>query len=148
MLPAHTKIPVRVTQTISSHDAVTESKFAFVVAQDVLVNGVVAVPKCTAGVGTITLAGKHGINGHEGDLHLRFDTLTDGSGVELDPAEQQFAGKQRKALAFMTSRWINGDDVEVTPSQTLYVSVAADTAVPTGITPPACPALPAPSASP
>ena len=140
------KIPVHLTSVLSSHDAQTGQKFSFIVADDVLSGGVVVIPKCTAGSGTVLLAGKHGINGHEGNLHLRFDALTqaDGTVIALDPKEQDFAGKDRKALAFFTTRWLNGDDVEVKPDQVLEVTAAGDTPhMPA--TPPACPV---PSATP
>lgn len=134
------KIPVHLTSLLSSHDAQTGQKFSFVVAEDVTSGGAVVIDKCTAGTGTVLLAGKHGINGHEGDLHLRFDSLTepDGTIVPLDPTEQDFAGKDRKALSFFTTRWINGDDVEIKTDQVLEVSMVGDTPH-APATPPSCP---------
>lgn len=131
---------------LSSHDAQTGQKFSFIVDQDVVSGGTIVIPRCTTGTGTVTLAGKHGINGHEGDLHLRFDALTpDGSAaVPLDKTELQFAGKERKSLAFFTTRWINGDDVEVKPTEVLTVTTASDVsgALPA---PAACPMSPVPA---
>lgn len=147
-IPAHTKIPIHLTQMLSSHDAQTGQKFGFVVDQDVVVDGVTLLPKCTPGSGTITLAGKHGINGHEGDLHLRFDTLTapDRTSIVLVSDEQEFAGTNRKALAFMTSRWINGDDVEVRTDRVMTVEVASDAMIDANRVAPECPPLPTASA--
>lgn len=134
VIPAGTKVPLHISQPISSHDAHTGQTFTFYVAQDVLVNGTVVIPRCAAGAGTVTLAGKHGINGHEGNLRLRFDTVTasDGSSVALTRDEQAFNGKNRKALAFFTTRWINGDDVVVKPDTQLTAVVAKDTALVSG----------------
>jgi hypothetical protein len=148
-IPAKTAVVVRLVSMLSSHDAQTGQKFAFYVAKDVVENGVVVIPACTAGSGTVTLAGKHGINGHEGDLHLRFDTITesDGTAIALDPTEQDFAGKDRKALAFFTTRYLVGDDIEVKPTTDLTVKTAVDASVQPDVAPPACPA-PAPSAIP
>ncbi len=148
-LAAQTQIKIHVNSLLSSHDAETGQKFSFVVDQDVLSNGVVAIARCTSGTGTITLAGKHGINGHEGNLHLRFDALTPASGVAipLDPTEQEFNGHQRKAMAFFTTRWINGDDVEVKPDQIITVALASNTAITPVSQTQACP-VPSPSAAP
>jgi hypothetical protein len=148
VIPAGTKIPIHVTQTISSHDAKTGQTFTFYVDQDVVVSGSVVIPRCAAGIGTVTLAGKHGINGHEGNLRLRFDKVmaADGSPVALAPDEQAFNGKNRKALSFFTTRWINGDDVEVKPDKDLFATVAKDTTLTAGNDP--APVCPAPSASP
>ena len=150
LLPARTPVKVHVVSMLSSHDAQTGEKFTFVVDEDVLSGGLVVIPRCTEGTGTITLAGKHGINGHEGDLHLRFDALTpdDAPAIPLDKTELQFEGKQRKSLAFFTTRWINGDDVEVPPSQVLTVTLAGDTALAApSHAAPVCPAI-APTSAP
>ncbi len=128
VIPAGTKIPLRLAELISSHDAHTGQTFTFYVDQDVVVNGNVVIPHCAAGSGTVTLAGAHGINGHEGNLRLRFDTVTaaDGSSLSLTTDEQAFNGTSRKALAFFTTRWINGDDVEVKPDKVLFATIAKD----------------------
>lgn len=148
VIPAGTKVPLHLTAMISSHDAHTGQTFTFYVDQDVLVNGNVAISRCAAGSGTVTLAGKHGINGHEGNLRLRFDTVTaaDGSTLTLTTDEQAFNGKNRKALSFFTTRWINGDDVEVKPDKELFATVAKDTTLTASHDP--APACPAPDASP
>lgn len=147
-IPAGTKVPLHLTQMLSSHDAQTGQTFTFYVDQDVVVNGNIVIAKCAAGTGTVTLAGKHGINGHEGNLHLRFDKVTaaDGSPVALTADEQDFNGKNRKALSFFTTRWINGDDVEVKTDKDLFATVAKDT--PLGASHDPVPACPAPAASP
>jgi hypothetical protein len=148
-LAGQTQVKVRLTSMLSSHDAETGQKFSFVVDQDVLSNGTVAIARCTTGTGTITLAGKHGINGHEGNLHLRFDALTPSNGVSipLDQTEQEFNGHQRKAMAFFTTRWINGDDVEVKTDQILTVALASNTAITPVTQAPTCPVI-APPATP
>jgi hypothetical protein len=150
VIPAGTKIPLHLTQTISSHDAHTGQTFTFYVDQDVVVNGTVVIPQCSAGTGTVTLAGRHGINGHEGNLRLRFDQVmaADGSAINLTTDEQAFNGKNRKALSFFTTRWINGDDVDVKPDKDLTAIVAKDATLGTSRIPvPACPA-PSPSPTP
>jgi hypothetical protein len=145
-LNAKTVIPVHLVSMLSSHDATTGQRFSFVVAKNVVENGVVIVPACTLGSGTVTLAGKHGINGHEGDLHLRFDTITtpDGTQIALDPTEQDFEGQNRKALAFFTTRYIVGNDVEIKPDVDLTVKVVSDTSVYPG----GSPVCPTPSVTP
>ncbi len=147
-LAAKTVIAVRLVSTISSHDATTGEKFTFVVAKDVVEDGVVVIPACTLGSGTVTLAGKHGPNGHEGDLHLRFDTISmaDGTSIALDPTEHDFAGQNKRMLAFLTDApSVVGNDVEVKPDAVLAVNVASNATVHPGGTVPACPM---PSASP
>lgn len=130
VIPAGTKIPLHLAQTISSHDANTGQKFTFYVDQDVVVKGTVVVAHCAAGSGTITLAGHHGINGHEGNLRLRFDTVTasDGSTVALATDQQAFNGKGRKLVAALSlpMHLLNGDDVEVKPDKVLTATVAKD----------------------
>lgn len=135
-VPAATKITVHLTKTISSHDAQSGEKFAFVVDNDVTISGNTAIGRCASGSGTIVFSGKHGINGHEGNLHLRFDSVNalDGTTIALNPTEQQFNGKDRKTEAFLVSRWINGDDVEVRPDQAFTVTLAADATVKGGVT--------------
>lgn len=147
VIPAGTKVPLRLAAMISSHDAHTGQTFTFYVDQDVAVNGNVVIPHCAAGSGTVTLAGSHGINGHEGNLRFRFDSVTaaDGSTVPLATDEQAFNGKQRKALAFFTTRWINGDDVEVKPDEVLTATVAKDATL--GATHDPAPACPTPTAA-
>lgn len=149
-IAAATKIPLHLTKMISSHDAASGDKFSFMVDQDVAVNGVTIIARCTVGSGTVAFSGKHGINGHEGNLHLRFDSVPaiDGTMVALSPTEQQFNGKDRKVEAALVSRWINGDDVEVPPTQPSFAEVAVDTAIKGAATAASAPACPAPSAAP
>ncbi len=53
----------------------------------------------------------------------------DGSTIALTTDEQIFNGTQRKAMAFMMSRWINGDDVEVKPDRVLTATVGKDAVI-------------------
>lgn len=150
MIQAGTKVPLHLATTISSHDARTGQTFTFYVDKDVVIGGTTVIARCSAGSGTVMLAGKHGINGHEGNLRLRFDTVqaVDGSTVPLSGDEQSFNGTQRKAMAFFVSRWINGDDVEVKPDHVLTATVAKEVVLKASDPPaPVCP-TPAPSASP
>ena len=148
-IPAGTKVPLRLASMLSSHDAHTGQTFTFYVAQDVTVDGTVVIPRCSAGSGTITLAGRHGINGHEGNLRLRFDTVTDadGSTVNLATDEEAFNGTQRKTMAFFVSRWINGDDVEVKPDQILTATIAKHTPLGVARVPAAACTSPEPAAT-
>jgi hypothetical protein len=148
--PAGTKVPVHLGALMSSHDVRTGQAFTFYADQDVTIQGMVVIPRCALGTGTVTLAGTHGINGHEGNLRLKFDSLAaaDGSRVPLIADEQSFNGKNRKTEAFLVSRWINGDEAEIKPDAVLSVVVAQSAAIGAATASPAVCPTPAPVPSP
>ncbi len=151
VIPAGTTITVHLVKMLSSHDEQTGEPFAFDAVTGANVGGIAVVAQCAVGAGVVALAGKHGINGHEGDLHLRFDSLQgiDGTTIALKQDEQTFEGKNQKAAAFFMSRWINGNDVELHTDKDLIVITAADVTIDPSksLAAPVCP-TPAPTPTP
>jgi hypothetical protein len=109
-----TIVKLHLAEPASSNRVQTGDSVALVVAEDVSRDGKVIIAKGSPAVGKVQLAGIAGMNGHEGNLKIAavsVRTVTNevvplGGTVSSD-------GKQRKALAFMASRWIRGDDVTI-----------------------------------
>lgn len=109
-----TIVKLHLAEPASSNRVQTGDSVALVVAEDVSRDGKVIIAKGSPAVGKVQLAGIAGMNGHEGNLKISAvsvrttanDLVPLGGTVTSD-------GKQRKALAFMASRWIRGDDVTI-----------------------------------
>ena len=71
-VPVGTKIPLVLSESLDSQVANTGQKFALAVSEDVVVDGVVVVPKGAAAQGTVLFARKKGA-GRSGALDLRVD---------------------------------------------------------------------------
>jgi hypothetical protein len=156
--PAATIVPgtivkVHLQQAISSNRVRTGDAIALIVAEDVQIDGKTVIAKDTPAVGRVDLAGIAGINGHEGNLKIVAVSTRGVSGQNIPLAGRVEAdGKQRKALAFFTTRWIRGDDVSIAPETVFNALVideatAAANAAAAAATAPA-PAVPAASPAP
>jgi hypothetical protein len=130
VLLAHSWVPVRLMEPLSSHTVQTGQPFNFIVSRDVRAGGVTVIPRCTKGVGIVLKARRRRITGTQGDLRLRFEVLqpADGTTVALDPIEARFVGKDR-TLTVPTDR-------------TLFVYVADDTYPPAVAPAPCAPRAP------
>jgi hypothetical protein len=123
-----TVVKVHLQQAISSNRIRTGEPVALIVAEDVLIDGKIVIAKDTPAVGRVDLAGTAGINGHEGNLKIVAVSTRTVSGENVPLAGRVEAdGKQRKALAFFTTRWIRGDDVSIA-SETVFNALVIDEA--------------------
>ena len=145
-----TVVKVHLQQAASSNRTRTGEPVALVVAEDVQVDGKTVIAKDTPAVGRVDLAGIAGINGHEGNLKIVAVSTRTVSGQTVPLAGRVEAdGKQRKALAFFTTRWIRGDDVSIA-AETVFNALVIDeaTAAANAAAAPPAPAAAAPAASP
>ena len=131
VIPANTKITVRLTSRLSSNTQLTGQSFGFFVDRDVQVSGS-KIPQCTPGTGTITFAERAGGKGKEGTLRLVFDALNlpDGTMLVLKKNEQQFKGKDQRGKAarrLLFANSVSGYDVTIAPDQEFDVEAAKDT---------------------
>ena len=75
-IPAGTTFAVRLLDRISSINSRAGDVFRVEVVEDVVVDGVVAIPVGSVGQGRVTVAQKSGSLGRGGDLGFRFDFVT------------------------------------------------------------------------
>jgi hypothetical protein len=123
-----TVVKVHLQQALSSNRTRTGDPVALVVAEDVLIDGKTVIAKDTPAVGRVDLAGIAGINGHEGNLKIVAVSTRGVAGQNIPLAGRIEAdGKQRKALAFFTTRWIRGDDVSIA-AETVFDALVIDAA--------------------
>ena len=123
-----TVVKVHLQQAMSSNRTRTGEPVALVVAEDVLIDGKTVIAKDTPAVGRVDLAGIAGINGHEGNLKIVAVSTRGVAGQSVPLAGRIEAdGKQRKALAFFTTRWIRGDDVSIA-AETVFDALVIDVA--------------------
>lgn len=110
IVPTGTRLTVSVSAPILSNVAKTGDAFAFIADQDLVIDGKTIIQKGAAGKGTVVFAGAAGGHGHEGDLHLRFDTIA----TTLDTpmtigTEVEFNGKKQKTLGKLSGvTWFTG----------------------------------------
>lgn len=147
VVPAGTHLSLSVTAPLASNVAKAGDAFAYVIDDDLIVNGVVVVRKGATGGGTVTFAGAAGSHGQEGNLHLRFETLPTTLGnampvnteLEIDGKKQKLLGKL-SGVTWMTGfgQAVRGGQAVVTPADVLDVVLAT----------PACIAAPSGTACP
>jgi hypothetical protein len=138
-IPEGTVVKVHLAQAASSNRVRTGDSIALVIAEDVSSGGKVVIAKDAPAVGKVQLAGIAGMNGHEGNLKIvAVSTRTIAGELVSLGGSISSDGKQRKALAFMASRWIRGDDVTIAPETVFEAHVGTEEAA----------ASPAPSPSP
>jgi len=83
-LPSGTEVLLVLTETVTSEKAHVRDVIHFKVSNDVLVNGVVVVPKGTSAEGLVTVAHPRGSMGRPGDLAISVTRLKlSGGGVRL-----------------------------------------------------------------
>jgi ABC-type phosphate/phosphonate transport system substrate-binding protein len=150
-----TVVKVHLQQATSSNRVRTGDPIALIVAEDVQIDGKTVIAKDTPAVGRVDLAGIAGINGHEGNLKIVAVSTRGVAGQTIPLAGRVEAdGKQRKALAFFTTRWIRGDDVSIA-AETVFnalvideATASANAAAAAANAPPPAPAAPAASPAP
>jgi len=121
-IPEGTIVKVHLAESTSSNCVLTGDSVALVVAEDVSSGGKIVIAKDAPAIGKVQLAGIAGMNGHEGNLKIVAVSTRTTSGEFVPLGGSVTAdGKQRKALAFVASRWIRGDDVTIA-SDTIFES--------------------------
>ena len=132
-LPPGTPLQVKLSEALSSNGSKTGQVFAFTMATPVTVEGRVVVEAGAKGKGTVVLAGHAGGSGHEGDLKLRFNSVSAAGGGML-PLAADFTteGHKRKTAALLSGfipfvgmgapYLIRGDDIEIKAGTVLKVS--------------------------
>lgn len=149
-VPAGTNLPISLTASIVSNKANTGDAFTFVADDDVVINGVIVVRKHALGNGTVVLAGAAGGHGHEGNLHLRFDTIVTAWGAPMNVGrEVNFEGKNQKLLGRVSGlTWftgfgqaVRGGQAGVDDKEIITLVLPADVCIsPPGAVP--CPVVP------
>ena len=101
VVAAGTAVPVHVVGTVSSSSAKAGDVFQIQVADDVVVNGMIAFRKDAGGEGHIVGSDSAGGNGHSGALSLAFDYVyaADGGRVQLSASPQKEAEEDRKGAS-------------------------------------------------
>ena len=95
-----TPIPIRTTENLSSHDAVTGGTIDFEVMEDIYVNDVLVVKKGSPAIGTITDAQHKKTMGRQGKLDITIDyvRLLNGEKAQLRGVKQGSGGGHTGAM--------------------------------------------------
>ena len=126
-VPTGTQVHFHLLTPISSNESTTGQTFGFVLLQPITTDACVIPADGSKGSGTIVLAGKAGIHGHEGDLTLTLDTIAtpDGRLLTFDDQKLEINGGNHKVEAGalnlvpdvgIAANFIHGKDVKVDPS--------------------------------
>jgi hypothetical protein len=126
-LPTGTQVHFHLTAPISSNESTSGQTFGFVLLQPIASDACTIPADGSKGSGTIVLAGKAGIHGHEGDLTLTLDTIAtpDGRLLTFDDQVLEINGGNHKVEAGalnlvpdvgIVANFIHGKDVKVDPS--------------------------------
>lgn len=126
-VPAKTTLRLHLRERIASNVTKVGSRFAFAMVEPVVVAGTTIVAKDALGQGTVLVAGHAGTQGHEGDLTLRFDSVStvDGRRLVFDDQRARINGRNRKAASFfggfipfvgMGAGFIRGADIAIEPT--------------------------------
>lgn len=141
-LPTDSLVRIRLLDTIDSRNWKEGDQFPYEVSQDVIVDGRVAIPAGTRGVGVVTRARKAGSFGKEGKIELSFGSIQVAGGrtVELVLSEKARQGNDKEHLAAGASLaglavagpigligglFVKGKNVTVPAGSEMYVATSA-----------------------
>lgn len=141
-LPTDSLVRIRLLDTIDSKNWKEGDQFPYEVSQDVVVDGRLAIPAGTKGVGVVTRARRAGSFGKEGKIELSFGSIQVAGGrtVELVLSEKARQGNDKEHLAAGASLaglavagpigligglFVKGKNVSVPAGSEMYVATAA-----------------------
>lgn len=146
VIPAETIIPMAIQDELNSKTAQEGDIVRFAVAEDVLVDDVVVIPRGMEATGTITKARKSGRFGKDGKIEITFDSVraADSTPVPLTVGEKTKDEYKRTAGAVGASAagaiilgpvglvgglFVHGNDVTIDSGTTMYAETKEDTEV-------------------
>jgi hypothetical protein len=99
LVPAGTPVKVHIVGTLSSKDAKDDQTFPIAAAEDVVINGMVVIPKGAGGEGVVKKVDGARGSGHSGSLQLVMNYLhsADGGKIALTSSVQNQSEDDRKA---------------------------------------------------
>jgi hypothetical protein len=116
-LPAGTIVQVTPTQEITSKRVEEGQKFAFLVAADVVEQGVVVIPRGSMVEGTITWKTGRAIGGKSGKFEVTFTSITVGGRQYKMAGQHRQEGRGNTVGALLGSLWISGRSAVMLPGQ-------------------------------
>lgn len=126
---AGTMIAVTPMAEIASSKVKVGDSFQFTVVNDVVENGVVAVPRGAKALGMVKWKTGKAIGGKSGKFEIEFKQLTvNGKTVPLSGIHRQ-EGKGNTVGALFGSMWISGRSAIMTPGQVVNAMVAENTTI-------------------
>ncbi|NJC05480.1 hypothetical protein GGQ97_001273 [Sphingomonas kaistensis] len=129
MVRAGTMVAMTPMAEIASSKVKVGDSFEFTVVNDVVENGVVAVPRGAKALGMIKWKTGKAIGGKSGKFEIEFKQLTvNGKVVPLSGVHRQ-EGKGNTVGALLGSIWISGRSAIMTPGQIVNAMVAENTVV-------------------
>lgn len=128
-IPQGTVFPVRLLDRISSVNSRSGDVFRIEVVEDVMVDGVVAIPVGSIGQGRVTVAQKAGSLGRSGDVGFRFNTVKTFDQVQVAVEWEEAAKSQNKDITFgeyllfgVLAVFKKGDDIAIPANTQFYVT--------------------------
>lgn len=129
MVRAGTMVAMTPMTEIASSKVKVGDSFEFTVVNDVVENGVVAVPRGAKALGMIKWKTGKAIGGKSGKFEIAFKQLTvNGKVVPLSGVHRQ-EGKGNTVGALFGSMWISGRSAIMTPGQVVNAMVAENTVI-------------------
>jgi hypothetical protein len=133
-VPTGTQVHFHLLAPVSSNESTSGQSFGFVLLQPITTDACVIPVEGSKGSGTIVLAGKAGIHGHEGDLTLTLDTIAtpDGRLLTFDDQVLEINGGNHKVEAGalnlvpdvgIAANFIHGKDVKVDPGTPIQTTL-------------------------
>lgn len=146
MIPVSTLVTMKTLEPLDSKTAQEGETVQFAVADDVVVDGIVAIPRGMEATGTITKARKSGRFGKDGKIEITFHSVraADSTPVDLIVGEKTKEEYKRTAGAVGASAagaiilgpvglvgglFVHGNDVNIPEGTTMYAETAKDTDV-------------------
>lgn len=140
-LPTDTMVRIKILDQIDSKNWKEGDQFPYEVAQDVVVDGQVAIPAGTKGAGVVSRARRAGSFGKEGKIELSFGSIqvVGGRNVELILSEKARQGNDKDGLAAGASLaglavagpvgligglFVKGKNVTIPAGSEMYVATA------------------------
>ncbi|WP_278376990.1 hypothetical protein [Sphingobium yanoikuyae] len=116
-LPASTLIMVTPNEEITSKTIEVGTRVSFSVVNDIVENGVVAIPRGSQVVGTISWKTGKAIGGKSGKFEVKFDSVNvRGRAYALRGVHRQ-EGKGNTAAALLGSMLVSGRSAQMLPGQ-------------------------------
>lgn len=117
-LPASTLVTVSPLGEISSKKIKVGDKIAFTVVNDVVENGVVAIPRGSPVEASVTFKTGKAVGGKSGKFDLSFDRVTVGNTTYAMRGTHHQEGKGNTVAAVFATWLVSGRSAVMTPGQT------------------------------
>nr|WP_314443185.1 hypothetical protein [uncultured Sphingomonas sp.] len=129
MVRAGTMVAMTPMAEIASSKVKVGDSFEFTVVNDVVENGVVAVPRGSKALGLVKWKTGKAIGGKSGKFEIEFKQLNvNGKVVPLSGIHRQ-EGKGNTVGALFGSMWISGRSAIMTPGQVVNAMIAENTVI-------------------